>query len=101
MSRVPPPRVLILAVAIASAFVALPAASVNRPARTAIQPHKAKPLKALRTTSARTQAQSAAPGPISPYARAAAQRDAAGLAPPGHARVLQRTPPVPVPPTAE
>jgi hypothetical protein len=76
----------------AGALLALPAGAVSLPARAAIHAHKAKPLKTLRTSNA-AQPVPATQGPRSPYARAAAQRDAAGLAPQGHARLFQPTPP--------
>jgi hypothetical protein len=92
-------RTVIVAVVMVGACLALPAGAVSLPARVAVHAHKAKPLKTLRTSNAAPPAPAAAPGPSSPYALAAAQRDAAGLAPPGHARVLQRSMPTPAAPT--
>jgi hypothetical protein len=83
-------RTVIVAVVMVGACLALPAGAVSLPARVAVHAHKAKPLKTLRTSSAAQPASAAALGPRSPYALAVAQRDAAGLPPPGHARVLQR-----------
>jgi hypothetical protein len=95
-------RVLAVVVAalMAGALLALPAGAVSLPARVAMHAHKAKPLKTLRTSKAAQPAPAAAAGPRSPYARAAAQRDAAGLAPPGHARFVQSPTPVPAAPAS-
>jgi hypothetical protein len=89
-------RAAVVAALMAGAILALPAGAVSLPARAAMHAHKAKPLKTLRASNS-AQPASAASGPRSPYARAAAERDAAGLAPAGHARFIRPTAPVPVP----
>jgi hypothetical protein len=83
----------VLAGVMACGFLALPAGAQNLAARAATQRHKAKPLKTLPTVSTVKHPPTAANGQSSPYARAAAQRADSGLPPPGHAHVLQRTPP--------
>jgi hypothetical protein len=55
----------------------------------AASPHKAKPLKTLPARKADVK-QPSAPGMVSPYTRAAAQRNEAGKVPPGHPYVAPR-----------
>jgi hypothetical protein len=55
---------------------------------------KAKRMRTLPAVAGAKQAPTAG-GPVSPYARAAAQRAASGLPPPGHPHVLQHTPTAP------
>lgn len=51
--------------------------------------HKAKPLKTLPALKAAGK-QASTPGMVSPYARAAAQRNESGRLPPAHAYVAPR-----------
>jgi hypothetical protein len=51
--------------------------------------HKAKPLKTLPALKAAVK-QASMPGMVSPYARAAAQRNESGRLPPGHPYVAPR-----------
>jgi hypothetical protein len=52
--------------------------------------HKAKPLKTLPTLKAAVK-QASTPGLVSPYARAASQRNESGRLPPGHPYVPPRS----------
>jgi hypothetical protein len=90
-----PALVRILAVAFVgvslASLLALPAGA--KPLKAATQ-LKAKRMRTLPTVAGAKQAPTAG-GPVSPYARAAAQRAASGLPPPGHPHVLQHTPTAP------
>jgi hypothetical protein len=91
-----PALVRVLAAALVGVSVgsllALPAAGAVQ-VKPTTQLHKAKGLRTLPTTS--TAKPAAASAPSSPYARAAAQRAATGLPPPGHPHVIQRVPTAP------
>src|ERR1700731_429586 len=86
--------ILALAVLVAGGLLAWPAGARAMPAKSTSL-HKARPLKTLPMLKAgpKPAATSRVSPPISPYARAAAQRNESGRLPPGHAYVLPRTTP--------
>jgi hypothetical protein len=67
---------------------ARPAEAGTLPARATASLHRAKPLKTLPALKVAKPA--ATSGMVSPYARAAAQRNESGRPPPGHAYVPPR-----------
>jgi hypothetical protein len=86
--------ILALAVLAAGGLLTWPAGARATPARSTAL-HKARPLKTLPMLKAgATPASTSGVSPtVSPYARAAAQRNESGRLPPGHAYVLPRTTP--------